>query len=218
MENYIRDNSLKEPVVLKELRESCQHEVNPVQDQLIRTLIKVSGGKKCLVVGKQTGYSALSAALGLPEAGHVFAVDFHQEYVDETYKESFEKAKVQEKMTLKIGNPVEVMDELARENHDETFDFIHIVNGEPLQFENYIERAYVLAKSNGVIVLGDMLQKGRVVECSDDNKKGDGEMSTEQRSAALSVDKLNKKLHKDRRFDVNLLPNGLALLRRTEPQ
>ena len=92
------------------------------------------------------------------------------------------------------------------------------MNGEPLQFENYIERAYVLAKSNGVIVLGDMLQKGRVVECSDDNKKGDGEMSTEQRSAALSVDKLNKKLHKDRRFDVNLLPNGLALLRRTEPQ
>ena len=215
MENYIRDHSLKEPAVLKELRDSCQHQVNPTQDQLVRTLIKVSGGKKCLVVGKQTGYSALSVALGLPEGGHVFAVDFHKEYVDDTYKEYFEKAKVQDKLTVKIGNPVEVMDELARENNDETFDFIHIVNGEPLQYENYIERAYVLSKINGVIALGDMLQKGRVVEYCNN---GEGNMSQELKSAAQSVNKLNKKLYKDKRFEVNLLQDGLTLLRRIEPQ
>lgn len=215
MDKYVRDRTLKESAVLKELRESCKNDqnANPLQDQLVRSLIKISGGKKCLVVGKCTGYSALSAALALPDAGHVFAVDFHKEYVEENYKEYFEKAKVQDKMTVRIGNPVEVMDELARENHDESFDLIHIVNGEPLQYENYIERAYVLSKINGVIVLGDLLQKGRVQECSGEKE---GDMSPEHKSAAQCVDKLNLKLHKDQRFDLNILHDGLALLRRVE--
>ncbi|XP_066935669.1 uncharacterized protein [Clytia hemisphaerica] len=191
---------VNESTILKELRESVskenKEENNPAQEQFVRMLIKISGGKKCLVVGKQTGYSVLSAAQSLPEGGQVFGVDFHQEYVDEAYKEFFEKSKVQDKIKTIIGNHLDVMDELTRDHHDETFDVIYLVNGDVLQCANYVERAYVLSKFNGVVVIGKNMTGDKAV-----------------------LDKLHKQLKGDSRFDMSVLESGsLTVLRKVSPQ
>ena len=191
---------VKESAILKELRESVakenKEENDPSQEQFVRMLIKIGGGKKCLVVGKQTGYSVLSAAMSLPEGGQVFGVDFHQEYVDEAYKEFFEKSKVQDKIKTIIGNHLDVMDELTRDHHDETFDVIYLVNGDLLQCANSVERAYVLCKFNGVVVIGKSMKGEKAV-----------------------LDKFHKQLHGDSRFDMSVLEAGsLTLLRKVEPK
>jgi len=213
MEKYICENSLREPAVLKELREIAKCPVYPLQEQLCRMLMKLNGSKKCLVAGKQIGYGALSCAMATPDGSEVFAIDFNQEVFDETYKPSLEKANCQDKVHVKIGNPLEVMDDLIKDNHNETFDFVHISNGAPLEYENYVERAHLLVKIGGLIAVDNVLQDGRVVA-------GLGDLSPEQRSAAQFFDKFNKKLHKDNRFDVSLLnvESGLTLLRRVEPK
>ena len=200
---------VKESAILKELRESVvkenkEEENDPSQEQFVRMLIKISGGKKCLVVGKQTYYSVLSVAESLPEGGQVFGIDFNHKDVDEAYKECFKKSKVQDKIKTIFDLHLDFMEELtlcltltlSRDYHDETFDVIYLVNGDLLQCDKYVERAYVLSNFNGLIVIGK-------------NMKGE--------KAAL--DKLHKQLHGDSRFEMSILEAGsLTLLRKVEPK
>ena len=203
MDKYVCENSLREPAVLKELRDVSKSPVYPLQEQLCRMLVKLNNSKKCLVAGKQTGYSALSCALATPDGSEVFTIDSNQESFDEAYKPSLEKANCQSKVHVRIGNPLEVMDDLIKENHNETFDFVHISNGAMLEYENYVERAHLLVKIGGLIAVDNVLQG-----------------SESGNPASEFFNKFNKKLHKDSRFDASMLnvESGLTLLRRVEPK
>ncbi len=76
---YILDHSVREPVVLRELREATQKlpmarmQISPEQGQFMQLLTKLTGAKRCIEVGVFTGYSSLAVALALPEDGRVIA-------------------------------------------------------------------------------------------------------------------------------------------------
>jgi predicted O-methyltransferase YrrM len=84
--DYMLDVSLREPDVLRQLREeTARHararcQISPEQGQFMALLVKLIGAKRTLEVGVFTGYSASWVALALPEDGQVIACDVSEEW------------------------------------------------------------------------------------------------------------------------------------------
>src|SRR5688572_2425105 len=83
---YLLNHSLREPDVLSQLRaETHQHksavmQISPEQGQFMALLLKLLQAKKTIDIGTYTGYSALVAALALPEDGKVVACDIDERW------------------------------------------------------------------------------------------------------------------------------------------
>src|SRR5215813_11929546 len=84
---FILNNSLREPDVLKRLREetAASNEwaimaVSPIQGQFMTLLAKLIGAVKALEVGVFTGYSSLCTALALPPEGRLVACDVNEDW------------------------------------------------------------------------------------------------------------------------------------------
>ena len=85
---YLLNNSLREPKLLKKLREetalmpSGLMQISPEQGQFMGLLVRLIGIRRILEIGVFTGYSSLSMALALPEDGAIVACDISEEYTD----------------------------------------------------------------------------------------------------------------------------------------
>src|SRR4030081_1957466 len=83
---YIRRVTLREPDVLKRLREETAKlpnaimQICPEQGQFMALMIRLLGAKRTLEVGVFTGYSSTVVALALPEDGRIVACDVSAEY------------------------------------------------------------------------------------------------------------------------------------------
>lgn len=214
---YILQVSLRENNVLKELREETANEPNaimqipPEQGQFIAFLIKLIGAKKCLEIGTYTGYSALSMALTIPDDGKVITCDINTEWSNMGLK-YWKQAKVNHKIDLKIAPAIETLNELLDKNEHNTFDFIFI-DADKLNYIEYYEKSLLLLRQNGIIAIDNVLLFGSVVDINllDDDMKG--RISNEDISI---MRKLNKKVQKDERVDLSMLPiaDGLTLVRK----
>ena len=87
IENYLMNNSLREPDVLRRLREEtvatnphAEMSVSPMQGQFMALLARLIGAVKTLEVGVFTGYSSLCTALALPPNGRIMACDVSEEW------------------------------------------------------------------------------------------------------------------------------------------
>ena len=106
--NYILSSSLREPAILKSLREATAQlpmsrmQIAPEQGQFMALLVKLIGAKKTLEVGVFTGYSALVTALALPDDGKIIACDKDEQYTNMA-KPYWERAKVSHKIDLRIA-------------------------------------------------------------------------------------------------------------------
>ena len=79
--DYLLNNSLREPDVLRRLRDTTTQHVHghmricPEQGQFMRLLVEIIGAKRAIEIGVFTGYSTLSVALALPADGYLIACD-----------------------------------------------------------------------------------------------------------------------------------------------
>ena len=84
--DYLLDVSLREPPVLRALREETSRlsqrsmQIAPEQGQFMALLVRLMGARHCLEVGVFTGYSSLAVALALPEEGRIVACDVSEEW------------------------------------------------------------------------------------------------------------------------------------------
>src|SRR3990167_699889 len=79
---YLHEHSVKEPPLLKALRdetaatfEAAPMQISPELGQFFRFLLEIIQAKKVLEIGTFTGYSASCMALALPKDGHVTCCD-----------------------------------------------------------------------------------------------------------------------------------------------
>ena len=98
------------------------------------------------------------------------------------------------------------MDALINEGQGDTFDFVYIDAYKP-EYKDYVERAHVLLKQGGFVVLDNMLQAGQIV-------KTDENLSEYYKENVFALDALNRALGRDDRFDVVLLgiDDGVTVL------
>ena len=211
---YVAEISLREPEILKELREYTQQYVDrstmltdPVQTQLFQLLLSSINAKKCMEVGTYTGYNALNCALTIPDDGTVYALDVSDEYVSKG-KQFFKKSNVGHKIDIRIGPAVVTMDHLINDGHSGTFDFIYI-DADKENYDNYYEKGLLLLRRGGIIALDNMLQRGRVVDMTQ-------YMTPDYRRAAEAIHKLNEKIKIDSRVQLSFLniADGVSLCRK----
>ena len=103
---YLRRMSLREPPVLRRLREETAPlemavmQVSPEQGQFMALLVELIGARFALEVGTFTGYSALAVALALPPEGRLVACDVSEEWTS-IGRRYWEEAGVSRKIDLR---------------------------------------------------------------------------------------------------------------------
>jgi predicted O-methyltransferase YrrM len=199
--DYIRTVSLREPDVLRRLREETATmrgagmQISPEQGQFMALLARLIGTERYLEVGTFTGYSALVMALALPAKGRVVACDVSEEWtaVGQRY---WREAGVARKIDLRLAPALQTLDALIIERA--SFDFAFI-DADKENYDGYYERALKLVRRGGVIAIDNVLWSGAVV----DPAKKDADTK--------AIRALNRKLAKDERVDLSLLPIGDGL-------
>lgn len=206
--DYILNCSLREPDLLKSLREEIEQQVQradmmtaPEQTQLLVMLLKLMNAKRAIELGVFTGYTTLAIATTLPRDGEVIACDISEKWAN-LGKPFWKEAGVLEKITFKVGSALSTLQALIDENQAGTFDFIYI-DADKVNYDEYYEQGLKLLRVGGLMVLDNMLWTSSLVP--DRLDKG-----------TQALDDLNKKLHHDERIDISFIPmcSGFVLARK----
>ena len=205
---YMNDVSLREPPLLLALREETAEltqramQISPEQGQFMALLARLIGARRCLEVGVFTGYSSLATALALPDDGRIVACDVSEEWTA-IARRYWKRAGVDHKVDLRLAPASETLDALIAEGHGGTYDFA-FVDADKTSYLDYYERALVLLRSGGLMLIDNTLWSGRVA----DPEVADAD--------TVALRHFNEVLHRDERVDLSLLPmgDGLTLARK----
>ena len=206
--DYLKAVSLREPPLLKRLREETANlpgaimQVAPDQGQFMALMAKLTGVKKAIELGVYTGYSSLAVALVLPPEGRIIACDIDDEYTN-IAKRYWDEAGVAEKIDLRIGPALDTLNELLAAGEAGSYDFAFI-DADKIQYAEYYERCLELLRVGGLILVDNVFQQGKVVDNSNANE------------SVRAICAFNKKLLKDARVDISLIPmsDGITLARK----
>ncbi len=160
--NYIREHSSAAPEALEWIEKQTHIRTNyprmlsgPVQGRFLKMLVEISGAKKVLEIGSFTGYSSCWMALGLPEDGHIDALEINDE-LEDLMREGWQRAGVSDKIHLHIGDAIESLGNLAG-----PYDLIFI-DANKRQYAEYYRLCLPLLRKGGLIVADDTLWDGKV--------------------------------------------------------
>lgn len=205
LEEYLQALSLREPEVLRRLREETARlpdanmQIAAEQGQFMGLLVKLMGAKRAIEVGTFTGYSAIAVALNLPADGKLIACDISEESTA-VARRYFEEAGVAAKIDLRIAPALDTLDGLLRDGAAGSFDFAFI-DADKERYIEYYERLLTLARRGGLIVIDNVLWDGKVVD------------PTANDTATEAIRRFNAHLRADARVDVSMLPlaDGITL-------
>jgi O-methyltransferase len=192
---YIHEHSVREPLVLRELREATKAvpmsgmQIGADQGQFLQLLVQAIGARRCLEIGTYTGYSALAVALALPEDGHLTCCDISEEWTA-IGKPFWKKAGVEKKIDLRIGPALDTVKTLKG-----PFDFVFIDADKP-NYAKYYEACVPLVRRGGIIAIDNTLWSGWVAE----KNRSDAD--------TVALREFNDKLHRDARVALSMLPLG----------
>ncbi|MHB8404637.1 MAG: class I SAM-dependent methyltransferase [Gammaproteobacteria bacterium] len=206
--DYVLKVSLREPPILKRLREeTAKHpkhgmQISPEQGQFMRLLVRMMGASRCIEVGVFTGYSSLSVALALPDEGRIIACDVSEEYTA-VARRYWMEAGVERKIELRLGPALETLDAMLKHGEAGRYDFAFI-DADKNNYLSYYERLIRLLRPGGLMAVDNVLWSGSVID------KKDRSVDT------VAIRKFNEALHADNRIELSLVPigDGLTLARK----
>lgn len=201
--DYLLSVSLREPDVLRELRERTASmpmagmQVSPDVGQFLGFLAELIRARKYLEVGVFTGYSSLQVAMALPEDGELIVCDVSEEYTT-VARRYWEQAGVSNKIDLRLGPALATLDDLIAVGHSGTFD-LAFIDADKTSYRVYVERCLQLLRRGGLLCIDNVLWDGRTA----DPAKNDPD------TAALK--QINSELHRDERISLSMLAIGDGL-------
>ncbi len=208
---YLLDNSLREDALLRRLREETARnpmsmmQISPEQGQFMALLAELVGAKNAIEVGTFTGYSAISVARVLKPGGKLICCDISDEYTS-VARRYWTEAGLADRIELRLAPATETLDELIAKGRAGTIDFAFI-DADKESYDAYYERILRLLRPGGLVTIDNVLWDGKVA----DPKVRDAD---DVDTAAIRA--LNKKLAKDERVALSLIPigDGLTLARK----
>jgi len=163
LDNYVCDHSSPESEILAELnRETYAKVLIPrmlsghLQGRVLSMLSHMIQPKRVLEIGTYTGYSALCLAEGLAEDGKIHTIDINEE-LQPMIKKYIDKAKLNDKIELHIGNALEIVPDLQ-----EDWDLIFI-DADKENYMNYYKMVVPNLKSGAYIIADNVLWSGKVI-------------------------------------------------------
>lgn len=204
---YLLAHQPPEHEQLRALRELTERmpdgrmQITPEQGHLLALLARLMGARRILEIGTFTGYSALAMALALPAQGQLVTCDISEEWAI-CGRSRWEQAGVAGRIDLRIGPALRTLQDLEKEEGKNQFDLAFIDADKPA-YDAYYESALRLVRPGGLIVLDNMLRRGRVADPNMDD------------ADTVALRHLNTKIADDERVDRVLLPiaTGMTLAR-----
>ena len=206
---YLVDHSLREPELLRRLREETARlttwaimQIAPEQGQFMGLLVQLIGARRALEVGTFTGYSALSVMLAMPKDGRLLACDVSKEFTD-VARRYWVEAGVADRIELRLQPALTTLDELIAGDGAGSFDFVFI-DADKENYDGYYERALTLLRPGGLLAIDNVLWSGSVADPTVDD------------APTKAIRALNDKVAKDRRVAISMVPigDGLTLARK----
>jgi predicted O-methyltransferase YrrM len=205
---YIRDHSLREPDILRRLRDETAglteagYQIAPEEGQLLTFLLELLGARRTLDIGTFTGYSALVAALALPPDGQVISCDVSVDWTA-IARRYWREAGVADRIELRLAPATDTLAALIADGQAGRFDFA-LVDADKELYPTYYEQALTLVRPGGVVAIDNTLWRGTVADAAVTKPK------TELFRA------FNAFVHADERVTQVLLPlgDGLTLARK----
>jgi O-methyltransferase len=206
---YLRESSLREDPILRELREETvkypmgsAQQVMAEEGQLLTFLVMLTGARTAVEVGTFTGYSSLCIARALPAVGCLVTCDVTKRWsaIGRPY---WERAGVAERIEVRIGEAATTLPELVMEWGAGSVDF-GFIDADKANYPRYYELLYTLVRPGGLIVVDNTLFGGRVADPHADDPD------------TVAIRELNGLLHADERVDLTVLPmaDGITLVRK----
>lgn len=209
--DYIQENSLREDALLRRLREETARnpmsnmQISPEQGQFMALLAELVGAKNAIEIGTFTGYSAISVARVLKPGGKLICCDVSDEYTA-VARRYWTEAGLADRIDLRLAPAIQTLDELIAKGGAGTMDFAFI-DADKENYDAYYERVLRLLRPGGLVTIDNVLWDGKV---ADPSVRDADDVDT----AAIRA--LNKKLAKDERVALSLIPisDGLTLARK----
>ena len=201
---YMAAHSDVEPEYLALVNRAAHvHTINPrmlsghFQGRILKMLVRMIQPQRVLEIGTFVGYSALCMAEGLTEGGHVDTIEIDDE-LEEFIREQLAKSPFEERITLHIGDALQVIPQL-----DTTFDLVFI-DADKRLYRDYYELVLPRLKSGGFILADNTLWDGKVLI--------DKPESNDYQTIAIKA--FNDFIATDNRIEKVILPlrDGLTLI------
>lgn len=166
------------------------------QGSLLRMLSRLIRPERILEIGTFTGYSAVCMAEGLKEGGKLITIE-----IDENQKPLIEEhlswSQHGDKIEVLYGDAKDLLPEI-----NGWFDLVFI-DAAKKQYTAYYDLVFDKVRSGGLIVVDNILWRGKVVDAEPDDK-------------TKSIQNFNKKIYEDDRVFPFLMPirDGVFLVQK----
>lgn len=172
-----------------------------VQGQIMRMVAQMCGATDILELGTFTGYSAICLASALPENGHLDTLEINDE-LEDLILEGFERAGLDEKISLHIGDCKETLKRFRTE--DRKYDLVYL-DANKREYCEYYELIFDMVRPGGIILADNVLWDGKV--CQD---------PLPQDKQTLGIVRFNDMVSADERVESVILPlrDGLNMIRK----
>jgi caffeoyl-CoA O-methyltransferase len=171
IELYAAAHSDPVPPLLDELREEThatmsfpQMQVGRIEGALLKMLVRLIGASRVLEVGTFTGYSALSMAEGLPDAGTLVTCDMDPKAVAMA-RRYFARSPHGKKIDVRLGPAADTIAKLAP-----PLDLVFI-DADKANYARYYDLALPLLRPGGLVVADNALWSGAVVDPKTDDAR-----------------------------------------------
>ena len=159
------------------------------------------GATDILELGTFTGYSAICLASALPENGHLDTLEINDE-LEDLILEGFEKAGLDKKISLHIGDCKETLKTFRAEGRE--YDLVYL-DANKREYCEYYELIFDMVRPGGIILADNVLWDGKV--CQD---------PLPQDKQTLGIVRFNDMVSADERVESVILPlrDGLNMIRK----
>jgi caffeoyl-CoA O-methyltransferase len=167
------------------------------QGRVLSMLSKMMQPKRILEIGTFTGYATICLAEGLTEDGIIHTIEVNRE-LEEMLNSHFKLTNVEKKVKLHFGEAIAVIATLKQE----IFDIVFIDADKKNNF-TYFELVFDKVRSGGLIIIDNVLWKGKVYGPEND-------------ADTNNIRKLNEQIAADTRVEKLILPvrDGLLIIRK----
>lgn len=200
LDRYVRRLFAREDDALRRTRERADAagmpriQLPPATARVLQLLVRAAGVRRAVEVGTLAGYSAVWIARALPVGGRLVTLEINPEHAA-VARRSLRDAGVADRVEVRVGDAA---GQLAALGPDGSFDLV-FVDADKQRYGMYLDEAARLLRPGGLFVADNAFWKGRVENPGSDE-------------TAVLLDRFNRTVAADPRFDATILPVGDGLL------
>jgi len=172
------------------------------QGRVLSMLSKMMQPKLIVEVGTFTGYATICLAEGLTEDGIIHTIEVNRELEEMLYSH-FKLTNVDKKIRQHFGSAAQIIADMNVTNIDIAF-----IDADKKNNLLYFDLLFDKVRSGGLIIIDNVLWKGKVYDADPDSYRGDADTA--------SFRKLNDQIAADTRVEKLILPvrDGLLIIRK----